>query len=74
MFPCDVIKSRLQVSADAAHVGLRAAPLLARQLYASHGIAVFYKGVAAAVMRAFPANGALFLGYELPRAALTKYT
>ncbi len=62
------------MSSEASHVGFRAAAQLARQLYAAHGISVFYKGVAAAVLRAFPANGALFFGYELSRAALTKYT
>ncbi len=69
VFPCDVVKSRLQagaLSSGAATTG--AAPSLftaARALYAAGGVRVFYHGASAAVLRAFPANGALFLGYEM---------
>ena len=80
VFPADVLKSRLQVaeSAVATASGTTAAPnsawQLARQLLKTHGIGVFYKGVGAAVLRAFPANGALFAGVEVTRAALNRYS
>lgn len=73
VFPADVLKSRLQV-ADTGTGSRIGALSLAKQLYRAHGVSVFYKGVGAAVLRAFPANGALFAGVELTRSALQKYT
>ena len=69
--PFDIVKSRLQAgSLSAPIVGAAAAsPLVpatfastVRALYGAGGIAAFYQGASAAVLRAFPANGALFLG------------
>ncbi|MDR3741753.1 MAG: MC/SLC25 family protein, partial [Terracidiphilus sp.] len=45
-----------------------------KALYASHGLPIYYKGVSAAVARAFPANGVLFASYEFVSAALIQYT
>jgi mannose/fructose/N-acetylgalactosamine-specific phosphotransferase system component IIC len=33
-------------------------------MYAAHGIRIFFRGFTAAMMRAFPLHGIVFLGYE----------
>lgn len=38
---------------------------VATRLYTQGGVRIFYGGWSAAVLRAFPANAAMFLGYEL---------
>ena len=38
---------------------------LAQQIVAKEGASAFFKGWTAAMIRAFPANAAVFLGYEL---------
>lgn len=59
-YPQDVLKSRIQSSAHP--ITLREA---ARSLYATSGIKGFWKGFGPTMCRAFPANAATFLGYEL---------
>lgn len=58
IFPADMVKSRLQASD-----GIRLSEVVAGIMRAS-GVRGFYQGWTSAVMRAFPANAALFLGYE----------
>jgi len=58
--PMDVLKSRMQISR--AEVSLMQ---LAQQIVAKEGASAFFKGWTAAMIRAFPANAAVFLGYEL---------
>jgi hypothetical protein len=70
VFPCDVVKSRLQAGVGARSNGLRVVGRIVLDLYRAGGARVFYNGVAAAVLRAFPANGALFMGYEMTRKLL----
>jgi solute carrier family 25 carnitine/acylcarnitine transporter 20/29 len=41
-----------------------------RNIYKTSGIGGFYTGVGVALFRAFPANAALFLGYEISRKLL----
>lgn len=60
MFPLDLIKSRMQ--AATTHMTMASCVRLVLQ---RDGVAGLYRGWSAAVLRAFPANGALFLGYEL---------
>ena len=60
VFPMDVVKSRLQINSGNDGVLSTCA-----KIYSDHGIRGFYNGWSAAVLRAFPANGALFMGYEL---------
>lgn len=79
VFPADVLKAYMQTASSAAStvaatgakaaasapttsLGLRAA---AKLVYSQHGIHGFYRGWTAAVLRAFPANGSLFLGVEM---------
>lgn len=42
----------------------------ARTIYASRGIRGFFSGLGVAVLRAFPANAALFVGYEYTKKLL----
>lgn len=64
VFPADVLKSHMQTASvsSAKSLGLRDA---ARLVYNTHGYQGFYRGWTAAVSRAFPANGSLFLGVEM---------
>jgi len=60
VFPVDVIKTRMQSAA-----GIRQSFLTtARRGYAEHGVRGFYRGVSACVVRAMPANAAMFVVYE----------
>ena len=63
VFPFDSVKSAMQVAeGKEAHSMLRTM----RSMVEKHGIRRgLYGGWAAAVLRAFPANAALFSGYEL---------
>jgi hypothetical protein len=67
IFPLDVIKSRMQVEGGAGAGAARRLGMLAtaRAVLREGGVAGFYKGLAPAVLRAFPANAALLWGVEL---------
>ena len=60
VFPMDVIKSYMQTSTSTTTFGATS-----RSIFQTKGLIGFYRGWSAAVLRAFPANGSLFLGYEL---------
>ncbi|XP_008546413.1 mitochondrial carnitine/acylcarnitine carrier protein [Microplitis demolitor] len=60
--PPDVIKSRLQTAPEGMYKGVGD---VFRQLIASEGIRGLYKGITPVMLRAFPANAACFLGFEL---------
>jgi len=61
--PPDVLKSRLQTAPAGTYPnGVRD---VFRELMAKDGIFALYKGVTPVMLRAFPANGACFLGYEV---------
>ncbi|CAH0514107.1 unnamed protein product [Peronospora belbahrii] len=62
IFPVDVLKSRMQTASSTNPLSLRCA---FRAVYSEFGIHGFYRGWSAAVLRAFPANGSLFLGVEM---------
>lgn len=61
--PADVIKSRLQTSPE--HLYPNGIRDVVRAILRHEGVAGFYKGASAVFMRAFPANAACFLGYEV---------
>jgi hypothetical protein len=67
IFPLDVVKSRMQAGLGPAGLGMRATALAVWQ---EGGLRAFYKGIAPAVLRAFPANAALLWGVELATWAL----
>ena len=62
VFPCDVIKSRMQVGTLHASMSLVAA---GRTLWKQEGARKLMRGWGPAVLRGFPANGALFFGVEI---------
>lgn len=69
--PADVLKSRYQTApADRYPGGFRQ---VASELIAKEGILSLYKGIAPALVRAFPANAACFLGVETSKKAMDMY-
>lgn len=60
--PVDVAKSRLQTAPDGTYTGLLH---VYKELIKADGIRAFYKGFTPVILRAFPANAACFLGYEV---------
>lgn len=70
VFPADVVKSCMQAEVPGCNtVGSTVRDVLARA-----GWRGFFNGWSAAVARAFPANAALFAGYELSLALLRSST
>ncbi len=63
--PMDVGKSIIQTSKNPKSL----IPTL-RDVYAAKGVSGLYSGLGVACLRAFPANAALFLGYEIVRNLL----
>lgn len=59
----DVVKSRIQ-SSTGPNPGIL---VTSREIYRMYGARGFLVGVEVALFRAFPANAALFVGYELSR-------
>lgn len=71
--PPDVLKSRLQTAEAGKYSGVvlgRRSVL--KELLAEEGLGALYKGIAPALLRAFPANAACFMGVESSKAFLTK--
>ncbi|PAA64126.1 hypothetical protein BOX15_Mlig027288g1, partial [Macrostomum lignano] len=61
--PQDVLKSRLQTAPEGRYPnGIRS---VFTELMATEGPAALYKGATPVLLRAFPANAACFLGYEV---------
>ncbi|CAM9690761.1 unnamed protein product [Ectocarpus sp. 12 AP-2014] len=65
--PPDVIKSRWQTAAEGTYSGLGD---VLRTLLREEGAAALYRGVAPAMLRAFPANAACFFGVDLAKSIL----
>jgi hypothetical protein len=61
----DTIKSRIQTSQLPLSI-----TQTTRYIIQDHGIRGLFAGVEVAIIRAFPANAALFVGYELARDLL----
>jgi hypothetical protein len=62
----DTIKSTIQTSEKP--LGIIATT---NQIIAARGVGGLFSGMNVAIVRAFPANAALFLGYELSRSIMT---
>ncbi|KAK0161166.1 hypothetical protein PV327_009668 [Microctonus hyperodae] len=60
--PPDVVKSRLQTAPEGTYRGIKD---VFTKLIAQEGVRGFYKGFVPVMLRAFPANAACFLGFEL---------
>lgn len=65
--PADVIKSRLQTAPEGKYGGIVD---VYRALIKEEGYAGLFKGIRPALIRAFPANAACFLGLEMTRKML----
>jgi hypothetical protein len=70
IFPMDTIKSRCQVDAVNGRFtglwdGVKQTYATGRGILQKEGVLKMYRGYGAAVMRAFPANGGLFMGVTL---------
>lgn len=64
-YPMDVIKNRIQAAPDTIpprYAGIAGA---ARDIYAEAGWRGFFRGFSPCILRAFPANAACFLAFEL---------
>ena len=66
--PLDTVKSRVQSA-----TGHSSGAEVARALWASEGVAGFYKGLTPALLRAFPANAACFGGLEASKSLMARY-
>ncbi|CAF0978940.1 unnamed protein product [Didymodactylos carnosus] len=60
--PPDVLKSRYQTAPQGRYTGISH---VFKELMQTEGIRSLYKGIVPVMLRAFPANAACFLGYEL---------
>lgn len=65
--PFDVVKSRIQTSPPGTYKNMLHC---FRQLVATEGYAAMFKGLQPAMVRAFPANAACFMGVELSMKAM----
>ena len=66
--PPDVLKSRLQTAPEGMYPnGVRD---VFRSIIREEGIATLYRGATPVFLRAFPANAACFMGYELAKKFL----
>ena len=63
--PMDVVKSRLQSAPEGTFPG--GIRQVATELVAKEGVMSLYKGLTPALLRAFPANAACFLGMEVSK-------
>lgn len=66
-YPQDVIKSVIQ-----SHDNKLSIPQAASKIYKTSGFKGFFKGFTPTMIRAFPANAATFLGYELVMTTFKK--
>ncbi|ELK02988.1 mitochondrial ornithine transporter 2 [Pteropus alecto] len=70
IFPVDCIKSRIQVLSMSGKQAGFIGTLLS--IVESEGITALYSGLTATMIRAFPANGSLFLAYEYSRKMMMR--
>uniref|UniRef100_UPI00398E469F mitochondrial ornithine transporter 1-like n=1 Tax=Pristiophorus japonicus TaxID=55135 RepID=UPI00398E469F len=71
VYPIDCVKSRIQVlSMTGQQAGFFST---FRNILMKEGFKAIYSGLTPTMIRAFPANGALFLAYELSRKAMMKH-
>lgn len=65
----DTLKSRFQTAPAGTYTGVRD---VFSQMVKTEGISALFKGLTPVMLRAFPANAACFLGFELAMKALNK--
>ena len=70
MIPVDVLKSRFQTSPEGMYKGLGD---VYRHLIREEGYGALFKGMGPAMIRAFPANAAVFLGVEVTKKVWDNY-
>ncbi|KAJ1723060.1 mitochondrial ornithine carrier protein [Coemansia erecta] len=69
-YPIDVVKSMIQTAdvrakdAEKGTLSRKGVMATARAVYAAGGIPAFYRGLGITLLRAFPANAAMFMTYE----------
>lgn len=75
VLPFDTIKTRMQAAtaAPGAAGGPQSVHGAVLHLVARDGVRALYHGWSAAVLRAFPANAAMFLGVEMTQRVLKRY-
>jgi len=66
--PADVIKSRYQTAPEGKYTGLGH---VYRNLIREEGASALFRGLGPALLRAFPANAACFIGVEFSKKFLT---
>ncbi|XP_041055203.1 solute carrier family 25 member 15a isoform X2 [Carcharodon carcharias] len=71
VYPIDCVKSRIQVLSMAGQQAGFFSTF--RKILIKEGFKAIYSGLTPTMIRAFPANGALFLAYELSRKAMMDY-
>mmetsp|Transcript_8508 Transcript_8508/g.12122 ORF Transcript_8508/g.12122 Transcript_8508/m.12122 type:complete len:104 (+) Transcript_8508:770-1081(+) len=69
--PFDVLKSRYQSAPDGTYSGVLD---VYKHLMKEEGPTALFRGIRPALIRAFPANAACFLGMELSRKLLSSST
>ncbi|KAF9104061.1 hypothetical protein BGX27_010258 [Mortierella sp. AM989] len=71
-YPSDVIKTRIQAQHDSIPKAQQFRGMwdCARHMYKEEGYRVFFRGINATVIRAFPCNAATFLVYSLAMRAM----
>ncbi|KAL2094451.1 hypothetical protein ACEWY4_009170 [Coilia grayii] len=68
VYPMDCVKSRIQVMSMAGHQAGFFKTFM--DVFRTEGVRALYSGLTPTMLRTFPANGALFLGYEASRKVL----
>lgn len=68
--PADVVKSRLQTAPEGRYPN--GARDIIKELMVKEGPIAFYKGITPVFLRAFPANAACFVGFEICRKFLNR--
>ena len=68
--PPDVLKSRLQSAPEGTYTGMLD---VAQKLVRAEGPGALFRGLGPAVIRAFPANAACFLGVEVFKKLSSTY-
>ena len=66
----DVVKSRVSAAEPGKYRGFMHA---AAEIYRAEGVSAYWRGLSAAVLRAFPLHGAVFLGYEMTMKMLNTH-
>ena len=64
MYPVDIVKSKLQADSY-ANSRYTSSIAFVKQTLKNEGILGFYKGFIPSIIRAFPANGAIFSVYQI---------